>query len=250
MPGEPLPPELEAAIAGLYEAFAHHGPRAHVAGCPHCVDDADHALLAARPLRQLAPHHLSKYAWKAISTWGDRDDLAHYLPRLLELLAREPGAWVDEEVLLGKLVLAGWPGWPAREVAAVERYLAALWRAVLASYPAGLDAATTLRGYSQLLDDLGPCLAAWDADDRAPALRHLAGLVADSWDALWRTGSLHRAGWRAPQLAQVVAWLRRPATLARLERGFFTYSAEPFAAELSRAHACLAGLAAPPAAAR
>jgi hypothetical protein len=245
MTGEPLPDDLEAAIAGLYEAFAHRSARTHVAGCPHCIDDADHALLAARPLRQLATRDLSKYARRALTTWGDGHDLAHFLPRLLELLAREPGAWIDVEIMFGKLPLAGWRAWPAGEIAAVERYLAALWRTVLSSYPAHLDVATVLRAYSQLLDDLRPCLAAWDADDRIAALRHLAALILDNWDALWRSGSLRPTGWRGPQLAQVVAWLRRTATLARLELGFFAYSGDSFAVELSRAHDCVAGIALP-----
>jgi hypothetical protein len=242
MRGEPRSEELEAAIGGLYDAFASRPARPHVEGCPHCIDDADHARLMAQPLRQLATHNLSKYAWRAITTWGDGDDLAYFLPRLLELLAREPGEWVDVEVLLGKLALAGWRTWAAGEIAAVEHYLAALWRAVLSSYPAHLDVATVLRAYSQLIDDLHPCLAAWDADDRTAALRHLAELVLTSWATLWRTRRLDSTGWRDPQLAQVVGWLRRDATLARLERGFFACSRESFAVELSQAHECLAGI--------
>lgn len=239
----PMSRELDAAIAELYAAFAHRPAPVHVAGCPHCVDDADHALLTAQPLRHLTTRHLARYAHKAISTWGDAGDLAHFLPRLLELLAREPG-WVDPEILLGKLELAGWRSWPAGEVAAVERYLAALWRANLASYPSGLEAGDLLRAIAGAVDDLGPLLAIWDTDPGVAALRHLAQLVIGNRDALWRTGALRRSGWRAPQLAQATAWLRRPAILERLERGFFGHAAAPFAAELSDAHDCLAAVAA------
>ena len=189
---------------------------------------------------------MSKYAWKAVSTWGDSEDLAHFLPRLLELLACEPGAWVDPEILLGKLELANWRAWPAVEIAAVERYLAALWRWVLSSYPASIDSHILLRTYSQLLDDLSPFLAAWDADPRTAALRHLAALVLSNWDALWRTGSLSPRGWRGPQLARLVAWLQSSDTLTRLERGFFAHSSEHFAVELSQAYECLAGIAVAP----
>jgi hypothetical protein len=238
MRGEPLPDDLETAIAGLYDAFAGRPLRPHVEGCPHCVDDSDHAALTAHPLRQLATDQLSKYAHKAMTTWGDRDDFAHFLPRLLELLARETAPWVDEEILLGKLAYADWRTWPAGEVAAVERYLAALWRAQLSTYPAHLDPGAMLRAYSQLFDDLGTFLDAWDADDRAPALRHLADFVIDHWKLLSGTPT-----GRTSQLAQVASWLRRPATLTRLHNGFFAYSNEPFAAELSQAHEWLAAIA-------
>ena len=246
MVGEQLPHDLAAAIASLYEAFAHRSSRPHVDGCPHCVDDADHALLGAQPLRHLATQNLSKYAWRAISTWGDGDDFAHFLPRLLELLAREPGSWVDPEVLLGKLELANWRVWPVVEIAAVERYLEALWGWVLSSYPARIDSEILLRTCSRLLDDLAPYLTAWDANSRTAALRHLAALVLHNWGALSRTGSLPPRGWRVPQLTQVVAWLRRSATVTRLERGFFAHSNEPFAVELSQAHECLATMIATP----
>jgi hypothetical protein len=239
-----MSPDLDAAIAGLYDAFAHRAAPAHVAGCPHCIEDADHARLTAHPLRQLTTADVHKYASRAMSTWGTAADFAYFVPRLLELLAREPGAWTDPELLLGKLELAGWRSWSADEIAAIERYAVALWRAVLATYPARIDAGLLLRGLGRLLDDLAPLLAIWDADPGVAALRHLAAFVLANRDALWRTGSLFARGWRAPQLAQVVAWLRRPAIVERLERGFFAHAGQAYAGELSLAHECLVGLAA------
>jgi hypothetical protein len=237
-----MPDELDAAIDDLYRAFARRPARAHVAGCPCCVRDEDHARLTARPLRELATADLSKLAWKALTTWGDEDDLARFLPRLLELLAREPGGWADEEILLGKLELGGWRAWPAGEVAAVTRYLHALWRATLATYPPRLDVTGLLRALSRLFDDLGPFIAAWDADASVAALCNLARLVTDHQASLWRTGALGGHGWRAPQGQQVAAWLRRPAIVERLERGFFAHAGAPFAAELSSAHEILSGV--------
>lgn len=236
-------PELQAAIEGLYRAFAHRPTPSHVEGCPHCLDDSDHALLMARPLRQLTAQHLQKYAFRAMTTWGDANDFAYFLPRLLELLVNESGGSFDPELLLGKLELARWRTWSADEVSAIERYLFAAWRAILADYPGHLAAADFLTGLSRLFDDLAPFLDSWSADHGLAALRHLTALILDNQNALWGKGSLNRAGWRPAQLAQAVAWLRSPAVVERLERGFFAHSDAPFAGEISQAHACLAATA-------
>jgi hypothetical protein len=235
--------ELQVAIERLYGAFAHRPMPSHVEGCPHCLDDSDHELLKARPLRQLTAQHLKKYTFRAMTTWGDANDFAHFLPRLLELLASESGGLFDPELLLGKLELARWRTWSADEVSAVERYLFAAWRAILTDYPGPLAAADFLTGLSRLFDDLAPFLDIWSADHSLAALRHLTALILDNRNALWSKGALNRAGWRSAQLAQVVAWLRSSAVVERLERGFFAHSNAPFASELSQAHECLAAAA-------
>jgi hypothetical protein len=233
-------PEFPGAIEGLYRAFAHRPAPSHVEGCPHCVDDSDHARLMARPLRQLTAQHLERYAFRAMTTWGDANDFAHFLPRLLELLASESGSSFDPARLLGKLELARWRTWPTNQVSAVERYLFAAWRAILADYPGHLATADFLPGLSWLFDDLAPFLDTWSADHGLAALRHLTALILENEHVLWRKGSLDRAGWRPAQFAQVVAWLRSSSVVEWLERGFFAHSDATFASELSQAHECLA----------
>jgi hypothetical protein len=52
--------ELEAAIEELYAVFAHRRLPSHVEACSHCVDDADHALLATQPLRLLSTRRCAR----------------------------------------------------------------------------------------------------------------------------------------------------------------------------------------------
>lgn len=149
-------PALEAAVAGLQSAFRGRGRRPHVEACPHCVANPEEAALSNAPIDELDLALLGRYGWKAITTWGDGHDFACLLPRMFELLAREPSDWVDAEVLLRKLALAEWRAWPRVEVAAVERYLEALWAAVLDGEIPGLDADAMLRALAVIVDDVAP----------------------------------------------------------------------------------------------
>jgi hypothetical protein len=90
------------AIEDLYRVFAGCRLDPHVEGCPHCVSDRDHARIHSRPLRSLSGDDLGRYAFKAMTTWGNERDFRHFLPRILELLVSND---LDPptEVVLGKL---------------------------------------------------------------------------------------------------------------------------------------------------
>ncbi len=118
---------LQAAIGDLYATFASYPLRRVIAGCPHCVSRADSDALHVRALDTLTADDVRYYATKAMTTFGDTEDFKHFLPRLLELLARELEArgagehlGFNEEILGSKLALAGYAGWPAVEREAVE----------------------------------------------------------------------------------------------------------------------------------
>ncbi|WP_170170342.1 hypothetical protein [Hymenobacter perfusus] len=78
------------------------------------------------PLADLTKAQLQRYAFKAMTTWGDAADFRYFLPRLLELSLR-PDADIEKETLFGKMELANWTSWPAAEQAAVRDMLVAWW---------------------------------------------------------------------------------------------------------------------------
>lgn len=239
-------PEIEAlhaAVGALYTTFERYSLRKNVRGCPHCVDQFDNAAIHSRPLHELTWDELARYSWKTLTTWGDADDLRHFLPRLFELIAfqADPATSAfysypyNEEVLFGKLDYAGWREWPTTEQAALDTYFMALWHAALATYPSATAIDTWLSSIGAATDP-APFLAAWRADERVAALRHMADFVLDNlnlavgaqvaFSVFWKKGAHRR---------QVTDWLCDPQTRERLERGFFQFADEPLAAELSRA---------------
>lgn len=229
---------LRSAVEGLYAAFAGYPLRAHVDGCPCCTDDADHRRIHARPLRELSGEDLSRFAFKALTTWGTADDLRHFLPRLLELIAFDD-LEVNPEIVLGKLVYADWRSWPPTEQSAVERYADSLWRTFLASFPSAVpplpDADTALCTVAQVVDDLRPLLAYWQGVPCIAHLRHLARFVVQDSGHLMQTAASGFWEERPAQWEQVRTWRRDPSLRQVLEEGFFRHAHEPFADELAAA---------------
>jgi hypothetical protein len=168
-------------------------------------------------------------------TWGGVEELKHFLPRILDIVATGDFGYPDLEVVFSKLRHADWRRWPQQEVRSVEQYLAAKWRTVLGVFPAprlatavrgGHDADTVLCAIGQAVDSIQPSLTAWlEAEGEAPA-RHLAAFLYDNARCLTLSAGLRNAFWsdRPVQCQQVRGWVREPAVLDRLNRAFFCAS--------------------------
>ena len=118
--------KLTIAIEELYATFAVYPLKSTMDGCPCCVSNADKEIIHSKQLRALDGDDLSRYAFKAMTTWGDTDDFKHYLPRILELLATTDFI-VDTFVVLGKLTYGNWRSWLANEQTAIETFVYAWW---------------------------------------------------------------------------------------------------------------------------
>ena len=79
--------ELKESIENLYSTFSIYPLNSKMEGCPCCVSDADKEKIHSKQLRELEEEDLSRYVFKAMTTWGDTDDFKHYLPRIFELLS-------------------------------------------------------------------------------------------------------------------------------------------------------------------
>ena len=124
--------ELAQAHARLAAVFAKYPLRGTADGCPCCVSAADHAELWSGNLR--------RYAFKAMTTWGDEADFKHFLPTIFSSLTPDseyyPGTVhegaCDLQCLASKLIYARWHTWPAEEQQAVLACLRAWWLVCLA----------------------------------------------------------------------------------------------------------------------
>jgi hypothetical protein len=125
------------------------------------------------------------------------------------------------------------PEWPVAAFRdAVDRYLHAVWKALLARYPAEVggfvDAAGFLGAAFPLYHErLVTFPQTWRAINPPAADRHLADLVL-----AWVGG--------AELPPPVVAWLRRPAVRGFLFLAYVRGRAEPWSATLARAYEGLA----------
>jgi len=99
---------LQETIGNLYTTFAPYVLRHPVEGCSCCILPSDQRRLADYPLHELPAENLREYAFSALTTWGDSDDFRHFLPRIFELAAFEPGHLLDLEIVFEKLRYAHW----------------------------------------------------------------------------------------------------------------------------------------------
>ncbi|MDG4781128.1 hypothetical protein O7614_15880 [Micromonospora sp. WMMD961] len=206
--------ELRAALTGVRDAFARYPRRAVLDGCPHCkgsvlVDEQD----------------LFSLTISLGTTVGTRADVKALLPVLFErLLAADD---LDPGIVLGKLPHQEWRTWPGREQTAVDAYLDAVWRSLLAGHPSRLgsftDPATFLDAARAADERVDRFLAVWDATLTPPADRHLADLVS----------GLSFANQKPSVLGD---WLRRDATRDRLHRAWERDHDSPWADDLARAY--------------
>jgi len=210
--------DLQEAIEMLYSVFRTYPLRPHVEGCTHCVDPEDHVRLQSKPLRQLSTDDLSKYSWKALTTWGDDRDFRHFLPRILELVAIDNEWWAtfNMEVVFSKLEIGKWTTWPEREQRAINDYLNALYHYFLlkplSPEPYVSETYTIddlLCAIGQAADDLQPFLTQLSAADTEASLYRIARFIDDELAYLINKHKLSNAFWddRKSQMEQVINWI-------------------------------------------
>jgi hypothetical protein len=118
--------EFRQSIEKLYETFSVYPFKSTMEGCPCCVSNSDKEKIHSKHLTQLDRDDLSRYAFKAMTTWGDVEDFKHYLPRIFEITATT-NFIVDTFVVLGKLEYGKWRFWPQTEQMAIEKFLLEWW---------------------------------------------------------------------------------------------------------------------------
>ncbi len=189
----------------LYDVFSVYPLAQKVEGCPCCVSAEDEAVLHVRPLRRMTAEDLRRYAFKALSTWGDENDFRHFLPRLLELAAEPRNYDMDLEAITGKLEYAKWSQWPDQEQQAIRFYLIALWKFGLTLPPEEVLLGEYLEAVGQAEEDLAPYLELWQNTTTDNALNQLVVFV-DSETSLHKRKLTNWSG-RQEQMTQVVDWL-------------------------------------------
>ncbi|MFG3435688.1 hypothetical protein ACGF0J_00470 [Nonomuraea sp. NPDC047897] len=209
--------DVASAVTRLREVFARYPRRPVLEGCPHC-----------RGRVPVDEEHLFELSMRLGGTVGTLDDIKALLPLLAERLVT--GHELFPATVLGLLAREGLAHWPDAERDAVEDWLMAVWRSMLAGFPARVggfgDVADFLDDVARLMDP-GPFLDTWDGLRSLEVDRHLAGLVA-----AWARGA------RLP--AAALAWLGRDAVRDRLHAAFERDHDTVWAGDLAVAYDLLA----------
>jgi len=197
---------LREDIERLYCVFSRYQHPAQLEGCPCCTSPAEGRTLISKSLRDITAPELERYAYKALSTWGNVEDYKYFLPRILELT--EDGSLIcATEVTFQKLHYGDFQDWPQDEQQAVRDHIFASWSLAVHS----LDthrADSILCGAAPALGELTSLLD--HADTIAPNFK-----AAYAGDCSNRTrGKLTNAFWQCdtPSYQQVLSWLYSSGT--------------------------------------
>jgi hypothetical protein len=230
-------PNLESAIERLYRTFARYKLRKHVEGCPHCIAEPEKRALESAPLRQLTAEALGRYAFKAMTTWGDRTDFKYFFPRIFELAIDPDGIDWDIEVVLGKLALAEWKTWDQQEQNAVREFLRAEWVHLLAQTQPRLAPENWLCGIARAGDALQVYLRDWVNARSTSGYEHLVAFVESNEPRYIQRHSLTNPFWpdRPDGVREICDWAASPATRKDLETIYFGNDSAEFVPALSKA---------------
>lgn len=227
---------LDDAIEQLYRVFANYPRPQRTQASPwtNIGEDVLQQLYRA-PLKQLTENDLATYARRALTVWGDSSEFRHYLPRILELVARGQRGWVDVDLFLAKLKLADLGRWPAEEQAALACYLRELFVSSLSEFPHWPQASEVLRGIGLAGEPLDWYLQTWNDDQSSSALCHLAQLILDEQVSLFSKSSLDPGLWPPESILPVYTFLTAPQHSERLENVFLASPEAPHAQMLASA---------------
>lgn len=122
---------LQENIEQLYAVFSKYPGNPEMEGSSLYGDlEKWNRDLFSKPLRKLSAGDLSRFSGKVITTWGDADDMKHFLPRILELTALLKPPYMIW-VTFDRLEMTGWQSWPADEYETIKMYMLRLWDSLL-----------------------------------------------------------------------------------------------------------------------
>jgi hypothetical protein len=209
--------ELKISIERLYSTFARYPFRSTIEGCPCCVSNEDKEKLHTKQLRLLEEDDISRYAFKAMTTWGDTDDFKHYLPRIFELLSTTDFI-VDTFVVLGKLKYGNWTNWEKDEQEAVRDFLFAWWTDLLKS-KSYFDKEAFVEIY-KLIGEVDPLLARWPITFDDNSFKNYIDLLHDYYSDLKNKRHVFKEVDKNAT-DKLLQWLTENREI--IERGFFHY---------------------------
>ena len=212
--------EFKIATEELYRTFKKYPFKSTIEGCPCCVSDSDKSTLHSKQLRDLEDQDISRYAFKAMTTWGDVNDFKHYLPRIFELAATRK-LIVDTFVILGKLDYGNWKEWEIDEQDSILKFLKAWWKHDInnASY---FDS-EVLFEINKRLHNLQGMLNEWNVSVDTQGFRNYVDLVEGHYYELKGKNKFFK-DLNQGELQTLIKWIESNST--KLEEGFFKYDGE------------------------
>jgi len=209
--------EFDIALEVLYNTFATYPLNSTIEGCPCCVSDTDKSTLHSKQLKELENEDISRYAFKAMTTWGVVNDFKHYLPRIFELAAKRK-LIVDTFVILGKLEYGNWINWNQTEQDAIKKFLIAWWTYDINTSRYFND--SLFLEIQKLLKDIPVLLNKWNLELDSQGFKNFVELIDyHYYDLNHKSGIFKKL--TKYELDLLLKWIKSNSN--KLEEGFFEF---------------------------
>lgn len=208
---------LELSVEHLYEIFSIYPLVEKMNGCPCCVSETDKEKLHIKPLRNLEENDLSRYIFKALTTWGNIEDFKYFLPRLFDICTK--GSFkIDIDILLRKLEYGNFGTWPENERAAVETFIWQWWQYYIANQSYfDYEVFTSIYKISGDLDRMLEC---WKTDIQENGFKIFVDCIDNYYFDLIYDGKNFK-DFNSDDVKKINAWIVKNKT--SLEEGFFYF---------------------------
>ena len=120
--------DINNNIKILYEVFKSYTILGNLRerSCDCCITNSDIKFLMSKKLKDLSEQDLWYFMTSAITTFGNKNDYKHFLPRILELLYSNESL-IDDFLTFEKLNYSNWKSWEEEEFKSIQNYFLALW---------------------------------------------------------------------------------------------------------------------------
>ena len=217
-----MPPVLQEIIDAAYELFVPYPVGATLEVCKVCcVSDAEEQELLRTPLRTVSAAVLDAGYLSSARSGSEREhqELKHFLPRLLELVAQFDFPRHSTEITFSRLDLHRPTWWPAPERALLQTFAEVFFTECLGRYPlpdgSSLTEILIMFGLGHF--DLTHLLATWAAARSQSSALHTKDFLLH--EIQFGRASHHKLQnpFSEPHInAAVAAWLNDIPTLQRL----------------------------------
>ena len=196
--------------------------------------------LFSKQLKDLTADDLSRFAGKAMTTWGDVNDYKHFLPRIFELTG-ELNTPYELWIAFEKLNYGHLNNWEDIEVKAIHNYMLALWDNLLQIDTE--QAQWIFKDYFSSIANFYPrftdLIKTWEDNSEIVATKHLANYIFEERHSIFDKGFIDGFHKKNDNIKELKEWLLSDKTRKRLEQAFYKYEKESFAENLSWAEKIL-----------
>lgn len=226
---------LIKSIENLYKTFSKYHGNANMQGSSN-YDDLDNwnKLLFSKKLKDLTEEDLSLFAGKVITTWGDENDLRHFLPRMLELTAEYTTPY-DIWILYSKVDEADWKNWPLVEQSTINEFTLSLWDNLINDNSEKAEEAFNdyFHAIAYFYDDFSEILRIWEANSTFSSMKHLTRYIYNERENIFDKHFLNSHERNTKDIGAFKDWLLSEKMLKKIEEAFYEFEKDDIGERIS-----------------